>query len=1125
MKIQLLKSILTVLSALVTVGLSAQVQIGVPYFCGFEDAAENANWQLNTGSNASICTDRWVIGSSVFNEGLSAMYISHDGGVNAEFGHNPNIVVASREFTIANGRYEVSFDWKNKAVANSGLYVFLKKKGAPNSPESNIGATAQWLIGGQKVTLDNGTKTSCLTQKEDWTSAFFEFTSNNPSQALVLSFVWVNANRDTTLQDPLGACIDNIQIVSKQCPKPYDLNLEVVSCDSVQLSWKGSSEAYALEYKGGNTKGWVRINDIRTTEYLITGLSEGTYDFRVQGVCLDTLFSAYATLNSQLVFCPEMHCINFISLDGEGVTCYTGSAKDRNSFVPAKVDFGPASKMSRHTINRTLNQFDPRTGNNLRTIPDGELASVRIGNWNGGAEAERIEFSYTVEPGMEILIMKYAIVLEDPNHPIADQPYFSLKILDNEGNELDADCGSVNFYAGQSSKGWNTETSSGHMITWKDWSTMGLNLRPYVGDTIKVRLETRDCTFSAHYGYAYFTISCASGEIKSVSCGSSPEMDILAPEGFDYSWYSSESNEILGNDRKFTVKASDKTKYYCDCMLMGKVGCYFTLETVVSPRNPYPQYSYTWKPANCQNRVRIQNRSHVTTIDDNTGDTIHTDEPCQTSAWDFGEYGTSSENDPVIVMPDEGGKLPVSLVVGISDGECVESIFGDTIVVPSIISETRVVDTTVCYGSLIQFGEKLLNSKEYYPYYELEYTKPNIAGCDSTSILKLTVLPEVADGVVIDTICYGDTLWVGGKPLTSSVTNMQIWAVTAGGCDSVINVTLTVLDPVAFTVSFEDEVSGPGSGSITISDAPEGYTYSVNGKMNAALTGLVGGEYKIVVYNSAGCPSDTITVVLNRECLDIDVDIPDNITACADEKGIRLQYTLNQGVESLYAIEFGQKALSAGFENTEEMLGGGEILINIPDGCRPDVYDADIIIRDDICGDTSCHIIFSILYPSDIMVQKWNDAIALKNQEYNGGYAFSAFQWYRNSSPIPGENSPVLYLGNGHVFSDSDTYSVELTRTDDGVTQSSCELISVNKTDIAEYPMVQTVVMSGSRLVIADAGQNARVRIWNAAGILCADYMATTGNAEITAPSVPGMYVLQVSEHGEIRLIYKVMVK
>ena len=223
---------------------------------------------------------------------------------------------------------------------------------------------------------------------------------------------------------------------------------------------------------------------------------------RVRGICNSDegeMQSAYIALNAAVCFCADNHCINYVDLYSEGVICQTGTvaggfstASNQTSTV---VDFGPNNANSRHTVYWDRGQYDPRTGGKLKTIPDGELASVRLGNWLKGAEAERITYEYYVDPNTDvILLMKYAIVLEKPA-PTHQAPAFEFKILDQNGNAISS-CVEANFTPHDEYIEWNNYTpdfrSGFDEIVWKDWSSIGVDLRNYKGQTIGIFYKQDD---------------------------------------------------------------------------------------------------------------------------------------------------------------------------------------------------------------------------------------------------------------------------------------------------------------------------------------------------------------------------------------------------------------------------------------------------------------------------------------------------------------------------------------------------------------------------------------------------------------------------------------------------------
>ena len=1125
-----LVSILLILLPLFTVcQLRAQsIAITAPYYCGFEDPAENALWKLNVGTGTS-CNDQWYIGTAVFNEGLHSLYISDKGGVDARYGAKPNVNVVTRQFTIPDGAYEVSFDWRNLATNNSGLYVCIYSPQAYTAEsDPNSAAVPAWVQNTWKqVSLSTGSYTTCMRNNFDWNTSAFTFNVAG-GRTLELAFAWVNSNRDTTVLNPLSACIDNIQITSTNCRKPWDLQVKA-SCDSVLLDWQGVSEQYLMEYKINGTSTWRVVSNIPSDtrknrqQYVLTNLPEGVYDFRVKGMCVaegDTSYSAYATCNSKLVYCPDLHCINYVDLaNNSNITCYTGSVNG-GGFIPNYVDYGPLESMSRHTVNNNRFQYDPRTHNKLLTVPTSEYASIRLGNWRAGGEAERIDFNITVDAASYgILLLKYAIVLEDPtSHGEKQKPYFRLTILDEFGQLLDGDaCGDIFFYADMTRPGWNSDGSSGlggDGLCWKDWTTIGVNLQEHDGEDITIRLETGDCTMSGHYGYAYFALNCTSGTIQNVGCGATPQMDMKAPEGFDYEWTSSDDrNLILSTKQVYTVDASDTRTYYCTCYLIENHDCYFELSTVVSPREAYADYSTEWKPERCQNKVALTNLSHVTSLDDD-GNLIHTTEKCETTTWDFGGGDVRVENNPVYVFPAEGGTVNFTMKAEIANGACSDVKTG-TITAPSIATDPEVIYDTICPGDSYPFADKLLFRSE-----TLVDSSKNVAGCDSITTLHLYVRPKIEDTIIDTTICFGDVFQVGNNKYTTSQTKKTIRISSSNGCDSIIVLTLKVLDKVTATITTTPEVDEPNSGSITIADAPDGYTYSINGVMGGSLTGLTGGTYRIVIYNDHGCPSDTIEAFVDRECLAVNVKLDTSapIVACADDGFIPLSFSLDEGFLSGYSIEFDPKATAAGFENVSgEITEEGLVRLQLPSVVRPDFYDALLIFRDPICEDVSFPITLEIDYPSSIVRQKWNNVLAVLNADSNGGYSFSRFEWYRNNGMLVGENGSYLYLGEDAVFNTADTYHAVLTRDDDGVSMPTCPINLGVKIDVTQYPVLNMAMAGTAMRIKCELGASPTVcRLYTTSGALLSTTSAIGDELVVDMPQQAGVYLLVIDNRTEL---------
>lgn len=274
----------------------------------------------------------------------------------------------------------------------------------------------------------------------------------------------------------------------------------------------------------------------------------------------------------------ETSCIDFLNLSDDN--CFIGMNPNNTdgsgnlAFTSGKIDKGFASIDSRHTVHSVLEERDSRTNNQLRTIPEGDMASVRLGNWNSGGEAERIEYKYTVDAKTSaVLILKYALVLQDPGHAPINNPHFTFEILSKNYRLLDSYCLSVDFTVDYNAGNWNFNNDG---TCWKDWTTIGFNLREYDGEEVIVRLTTYDCADKGHFGYAYFTLDCSDGLVKDY-WDDNGNCVFEGPEGFLYRWYlENHPDETISTNRSLIVYAQDTLTYCLDVISSNNNSCYYT---------------------------------------------------------------------------------------------------------------------------------------------------------------------------------------------------------------------------------------------------------------------------------------------------------------------------------------------------------------------------------------------------------------------------------------------------------------------------------------------------------------------------------------------------------------------
>ncbi len=498
-------------------------------------------------------------------------------------------------------------------------------------------------------------------------------------------------------------------------------------------------------------------------------------------------------------------CIDPTSLHGGSVLAYTGTFSDPYHSVGV-VDFGPGSSNSRHTIHTDTNERDPRTGNLLRTVPSGSTASVRLGNWNTGAQAEALLYAVEVDTTLnDLLLLRYAAVLEDPNHDAIEQPRFRLELLNTSMQLIDPTCGAVDFIA-NSSLGWNNYYGT----LWKDWTSVGIDLSPYAGQIIYVRLTTYDCSQSGHYGYAYFTLECGNKRLETETCGDVDTISFTAPEGFNYVWYTTSPLFPSSMARTFEINSSANTTYYCTLSYIDNPSCYFTMSAFAGTRYPLSLFDSTVTVANCEFDVSFNNHS---TISADGVTPVGTGERCETAWWDFGNGQTSTEFNPSTHY-NAPGDYVVTLVSSIAGGACTDTLQKTLHLVSQQEQPSVTGPTWRCHGALPD--TLVLNNASTYTwlsdtmvvapdttttYYVTAYDS---IGCSYDLEHTLTVLPSF-DTTYIGYICDDTVYTFDGQDLnTTGIYSQQL--MSGDGCDSVTNLILTVLPTPNAAFSFEPEL-------------------------------------------------------------------------------------------------------------------------------------------------------------------------------------------------------------------------------------------------------------------------------------------------------------------------------
>ena len=1078
----------TILLTLV-ISLAASVYAGdtiANYSCDFEDEVQNLTWHFPVNSGGS---HHWTIGEAVNNGGRRGMYVTPNGLDTPAYVNQSSIVFAYTDITLqkSSEKYFLSFDWIAAGFTVSqmdGLYVFW----VPDRDDledsiyiaDQLNSTFSAQLKNYALPLNPAMPSpDSLCGKSTWQAWISEKTSYSDSRIAGgrhrrLVFAWRNGNGGPV--NP-GACIDNIVIVDgRACGAPSHLVVTTQGEDSLVLDWEGESYAYEVGCYSYEKNTW-QVHRVDTNHYVYTDVPEGFTDFYVRSLCYDTLtqneyFSAKIQY-SQFIYYPGNHCIDYITLSDEN--CYISTIKtnyvtEDYGFKHEMVDFGSEDKESRHTHHYSKTEMDIRTGGRLHTVPKGEVASTRLGNWKNGGEAERAEFKFHVDAKQNpILVMKYAVVLESPGHDkgkpkvskALQDPRFKLDVL--KKNKSIGRCASADYTSSWVSKGWNDTTvtfiedgkSKNANVVWKDWTTVGVNLEDYDGEDLTIQLTTFDCSMSGHFGYAYFTLGCAKKQLDGQNCDGQPSTDFSAPAGFNYRWYLADdtTKTVLATTQTFQIDSMDSRIYNVDVIFPEDSLCFFTLQASSQPHYPVPEFTYKHAPSQCRNYMMFTNTSHAETVNLATHDTIRSG--VDEVIWDYGEG--KGDHIPaggtgLVEFPAEGGVFPITITAVTNNCEQARTYY---IAVPRI--GEQMTDTTVyrCPGDSYQFVGKNADGtivRNPQPYTEMGvYTDTLIGytGCDSIIRTTLDVLKPVKLGHDV-VILAGDTFMYYGRPLTESGLYRDTIP-SVHGCDSIIDsLTLYVHQPVVVQMADRDSIC-----------------------------------------NDAGVWEIPFRIVQGRSC-------------------------------DSYSLSWTENVSGLPTAAHDALPDDGVLSFAIPAGFRPDYYHAHFVFHDSLkylspeIEDYRKDVTLAVLYPDEVITQRWNDVLAIRNAEYNGGFTFDSVQWYVAGKPIDGAKSFVYYAGNGSQLRFGEAYTALLWRND-GVALFTC-------------PFVPAAVPAGTEDVPSLVAPSSPMHMPGKGTAVWYDmlgrkqYSEPYDSSDIISPAAAGYYIL-VLQTTSTRTIHHIIVR
>jgi gliding motility-associated-like protein len=466
------------------------------------------------------------------------------------------------------------------------------------------------------------------------------------------------------------------------------------------------------------------------------------------------------------------------------------------------------------------------TGGNDPNVPSipcvmpGGTASFRLGdNGNGGRIGARISQTFQVQAANPYFTYNYAVVLEDAGHPVAEQPYFRIRMYDGANNLIA--CATLDIDATNA-----PGLSTGSGLKYKNWTQVLIPLTAYIGQNVRIEFTTGDCNASGgtHDGYAYIDCSCLSPQILTSSpaiCGGST-INVTAPSGLPtYSWT---GPGIVGANNTQTITVNQPGTYTVSMTTNTtppNIPCTFSLDTIIpgNPMNPTAQF--------------------ISSVVCQGGATVFTDQSTPTGgitnwSWDFDNNGTidNTVQNPSHIFP-AAGSFPVTLTV--TSGGCTDNITSNVTVNPGI-------------GPVI-----------------------NPAGpfCSNSAVTTLTsnISGGTWSGAGITNSATGTF-----DPAQATSGNNIISYTTSGACGGTTTATI-VVNPLPASVAGTDVVICTGTPATIGAVQTVGYTYSWS--PSTGLSGANISNPSITTVNTGSSPVVTTYTVTTSEntCSNTDVVI------------------------------------------------------------------------------------------------------------------------------------------------------------------------------------------------------------------------------------------------------------
>lgn len=227
--------------------------------------------------------------------------------------------------------------------------------------------------------------------------------------------------------------------------------------------------------------------------------------------------------------------------------------------------------------------------------PNGGPASVRLNSpaSYGNYRAAKLNYVMALNPNNKNFSVSYALVLENGGHQPYEQPYFSVRVTDQNGNlvpgcsQYTVTCSPnvTNPASPQYDPLWQ-QSAITYDALYRPWQTFAFDFSNYPAITsVNVEFYVGGCSQGGHFGYAYVDAQCSQGGAVASFCAGSNTSVLTAPGGYSTYQWTGPSGPISvangGNTGTATITPVTAGQVFT-CAVTAPNGCSSLFTTTVS---------------------------------------------------------------------------------------------------------------------------------------------------------------------------------------------------------------------------------------------------------------------------------------------------------------------------------------------------------------------------------------------------------------------------------------------------------------------------------------------------------------------------------------------------------------